>query len=181
MIRNHGQKGFSLVEALVAASLFMVIIVIVSGLYIRVLGLQRRANGAARVQENALFVVETVAREVRVSTVDAPVSDCSSGSNPIESSSITITPSHIGAPVIYRLNNGIVERDEGGQIREITSSEVFFDDLTFIVNCSAADDEQARVTVTMTVSNNTFLPQNQASMTLQTTVVSRDLLTDLTN
>jgi type II secretory pathway pseudopilin PulG len=175
------RKGFSLIEALVAASLFMIIIVIVSGLYIRVLGLQRRASGAARVQENALFVVETVAREVRISTIDNPVSDCSSGSDPVPGSTITITPAHIGAPVVYRLTNGIVEREEAGEVREITSPEVFFDDLTFIVNCSAGDDEQSRVTLVMTVRNNSLRPQNQTPMTLQTTVVSRDLVTDLTN
>lgn len=173
-------EGFTLVETIVAAALFMVIVTTITGIFIQVLGLQRRANGAARVQENALFVVETVAREIRVSTVVSPVSDCSSGSAPVESSTITIDHP-VNGQVVYRLNGGIVERQAGGSSSPITSEEVEFTDLTFIVNCTAGDDEQARVTLTMTVQNKTNIVRNQAPMTLQTTVVSRDLVTDLTN
>jgi hypothetical protein len=147
-------------------------VIIIGGIYAQVLGLQRRAQAAARVQENALFVVETVTREIRVSRItsgDSP--DCSATQidleHPVEGS------------VTYRLDSttGAIERNG----RSITSPDVEFTAFVFCVTGSGPDDVQARVTMPMTVQNRAMNPNRQVSISIQTTVVSRDLTIDLTN
>lgn len=172
---NQRQQGFSIIEMLIAASIFMIIMVVVSGIYIRVLDLQRRAQGAARVQENILYVIETMAREVRVSQI-------TSGDDASCSSS-TITLLHpVNGVVEYQLSNGIVQRKEDiGSFEDLTSSEIEFTSFNMCVTGSGPDDQQARVTILLTAENATTQTRHKVPFTIQTTVASRDLFVDLTN
>jgi hypothetical protein len=163
---------------LVAATVFSFIIISVSGLYTRVIGLQRRAIGAARVQENALFVIETVAREVRVSRIPSGDTDCSVAPDPVTTRTITLEHPIEGTVTYdYDASNGVIRRNG----EELTTPEVRVTAFAFCVSHSAGDDLQARVTMPLTIENIAANPANRVSVNLQTTVVSRDLITDLSN
>ncbi|HXV26796.1 MAG TPA: prepilin-type N-terminal cleavage/methylation domain-containing protein [Candidatus Paceibacterota bacterium] len=178
MMYPERQRGFSLVEMLVATAVFSFIIISVSGLYTRVLGLQRRAIGAARVQENALFVIESIAREIRVSRIPSGDSDCTGVPDPVTTRTIMLDHPVEGAiTYAYDAANGVVLRNG----EELTSPEVRVTSFAFCVSGSGPDDLQARVTIPMTLENIASNPAYQVSVALQTTVVSRDLVTDLSN
>ena len=167
-------KGFSLIEMLVATSIFMIIMIVVSGIYIRVLDLQRRAQGAARVQENILFVVETLSREIRVSQiVTADDASCTTSS---------IELSHpVNGTVEYQLAGGIIQRKQGiGAFEDLTSSEVEFTSFNLCIKGQGGDDIQARVTVLLTAES-AASARHRVPFTIQTTIASRDLFVDLTN
>lgn len=167
--------GFSIIEMLVAATVFSFLIIIVSGLYVRVLALQRRANGAARVQENTLFLIESIAREIRVSKVTSGDTDCMGGGG-----TDFIRLDHPVSGIVdyaYDSATGEVSRDGG----ILNSPDVRFTDLQFCVSGSGPDNLQTRVTLLMTAENVTPSPGDQVSFTIQTTVTSRDLVTDLTD
>ena len=70
------QHGFSLIELLVAAAVFTFVVTSVTGLFATALNLQRRATGIQKIEENAQFALESIAREVRVSTVTSGDTSC---------------------------------------------------------------------------------------------------------
>ena len=174
--RNKG--GFTIIEMLIAATVFSFLIVIVSGLYVRVLDLQRTAQGAARVQENSLFVIETVSREIRVSRIASEDTDCKTGFN-----TDFITLDHPVEGIVeytYDIDaNGFGSISRDGRL--ITSPDVNFSSFQFCVSNSGPDNFQTRVTLLMTAENVTGKPQNRTPFTIQTSVASRDLIVDLTD
>lgn len=174
-------KGFSLVEMLVAATIFSFMIVAITGIYSQIISLQRRAQGAARVQENALFIVESLAREIRFAKVSTP---------PDETCSTTLLSINhpVNGLVEYQFQGGAIFRKQElgtggtGTFEQITSPEVEFISFGFCIDgTEAGDDEQVRITMPMTIQNIASHPGNRVKVSLQTTVVSRDLETDLTD
>ena len=110
--------GFTLVELIVAMSIFVVVISLTSGIFVNALRAQRRVNQLMTVNSDASLVLEKMAREARLGfnfniTDDSP-GNCSGGTfNRMEfqrarNGSIT--------NVVYRWNPsaGTIERSEGG-------------------------------------------------------------------
>ena len=140
----NNRRGFTLVEMLVAATIFTFMIIIITGIYTQVLDLQRRAQGAARVQENALFVVETVAREVRVSAITSGDTGCDLP-DPLTATIVLNHPVNGVVTYAYDAATGTITRDAGGSgPQTITSPEVRFSSFAFCVTGSGADEIQAR-------------------------------------
>ena len=114
--------GFTLVELIVAMSVFVVVISLTSGIFVRALRAQRQVNQLMTVNSDASLVLEKLAREARLgfnfNVTNDLVGDCSSGTfNRLEferarDGSIT--------SVVYRWNwdssagIGTIERSEGG-------------------------------------------------------------------
>jgi len=178
MNMNRAQRGFSLVELLVAASVFTFVVVGVSQLFTQAMDLQRRATGYQKIQENALFFMESVAREIRVSAIQG-----SSGCSP----TLTMThPTNGDVTYEYDRSSGVgtvtrVSTVQGGSPEPITSSDVDVEYLEFCVMGAGPDNQQARVTVPLTLRAVSAKSSGQVSVSLQTTVVSRDLVEELTN
>jgi len=119
---TSNQGGFTLVELIVAMSVFIVVIALTSGIFVNTLRAQRQVNQFMTVNSDASLVLEKMAREARLGfnfnlTSDS-VGNCSGGTfNRMEferarNGSIT--------NVIYRWNwnpsvgIGTIERSEGG-------------------------------------------------------------------
>lgn len=174
------QRGFSLVELLVAASVFTFVMIGVSQLFAQAMDLQRRASGYQKIQENALFVLESIAREVRVSEIQG-ASGCSS----------TLTIEHpTNGTVEYSLEAdvtgkiGTITRSStanGGGAQLITSADVSVAKLQFCISGAEIDNEQARVTIPVTFQAVSGKAVGRVAVSLQTTIVSRDLIEELTN
>jgi prepilin-type N-terminal cleavage/methylation domain-containing protein len=176
-------KGFSLVELLVAAAIFTVISTGVATLFVQALDLQRRATGIQRITENTQFALESIAREVRVSAITSGDTDC----DPPGAGTETLVIEHpINGTVTYAFEQssgaGFLTRDANGSgAQPITSEDVNFTAFAFCVTGSGGDDIQARVTMPMTIETVGGRQATRVQISMQTTVVSRDLVTDLTN
>ncbi len=171
------QSGFTLIELLVATAVFMFVVTGVAELFTTALDIQRRATGIQHVEENAQYALESIAREVRVSTVTSGDTDCSNGPIP---GNQQITISHpVNGVVTYRYDTtsgvGVLLRNSV----PLTSSDANITAFAFCVSGSGNDGAQTRVTMPMTLRSVTGRPSSQVSVSLQTTVVSRDLSTDL--
>jgi prepilin-type N-terminal cleavage/methylation domain-containing protein len=179
-VNPRHSHGFSLIELLVAATIFSFVVAGVSGLFVQALDLQRRAGGIQKIQENAQYVLESIAREVRVSKITGPDTNC----NPSDASNYTLTITHpVNGTVTYAYDSvlGIITRNAGGSgPQPITTTNVFFKKLAFCVSGSGADKAQARVTIPMTIESTDGRTSNRVSVSLQTTIISRDLTTELT-
>jgi len=171
---HHKQSGFSLIELLVAASIFAFVVTAVSGLFLQALDMQRRASGIQKIQENALYVLESITREARVSIVTSGDSSCT----PVDPQTTNklVIQHPVNGTVIYEysrpLSTGIITRNG----EQITSTDVDITAFAFCVSDSGADGKQTRVTIPMTLQ--TTAGRSVNSVSLQTTIVSRDLSVD---
>jgi prepilin-type N-terminal cleavage/methylation domain-containing protein len=173
--------GFSLIELLVAATIFTFVVTGVSGLFTGALDIQRRATAIQKIDENVQFVLESLAREVRVSTITSGDTDCAT-QGPATS---TLTIDHpVNGTVTYGYQRlagsaGRITRDDGAGPEPITAEDVDFLRAAFCVTGSGNDDQQARLTVPLEVTAVEGRTGAKPVVRLQTTVVSRDLSQDL--
>src|SRR3989344_5248443 len=64
------QKGFTLIEAVVATSVFSFIIVSILGVYLSTTQLDRKSRSQRAVAQNARFIMEYMAKEIRNGNID---------------------------------------------------------------------------------------------------------------
>ena len=170
------QQGFTIVEVLVSAFVFSIIAIVVSGLFIQILALERRACASQKIQENGLFIMELMSREIRVSQIqnqDSP--NCTA-------TSLTIIHP-VNGTITYTLNAGVLQRTAVDPVTGVTtttdlsSSTVAFSRLNFCIMGSGATDHiQARVAILASIQNKTG--KDILSTSFETTVSSRDVQTE---
>lgn len=180
MTGSSNQRGFSLIELLVAATIFTFVVTAVAGLFLGALDIQRRATAIQKIDENVQFVLESLVREVRVSTITSGDTDCSAQGPLTE----TLTIDHpVNGTVTYAYQRlagtpGRITRDDGAGPEPITAEDVDFVRAAFCVSGSGNDGRQARLTVPLEVTAVEGREGAKPVVRLQSTVVSRDLSTD---
>lgn len=94
------QRGYTLVELIVAVGLFAVVMLLASGAYLFMIGLNRQVQGVASGIDNLSFALEAMTRDIRTGTVYRcnGTTDCSLGA-----SSFTFTNEN-GVDVTYNLS-----------------------------------------------------------------------------
>ena len=166
-IRPDG--GFTLIEALVTAALFSMMITVISGVFISALNLQRRAFNLQQVEENTNFLLESMAKEIRVSAIDDPDTNC-----PTLPATILNITHPVNGSIRYSLSGASVTRRANGVDTIVSANTVEFTRLQFCVSGNGATDQrQPRVTLIASIkSANT---KEQAIIDFQTTLSARFL------
>lgn len=169
MLQFHSaqvKKGFTLIEMMVAVTVFTVIMVVCLSAFLNISNIQRKAEVVRAVNDNLNFSIELMTREIR------------SGQDYIVGgggSSLTFT-SVDGYTIFYRLLNGRIERsDNGVNFFALTAPEVVITKLLFFIDGEAAGDfQQPRVTLVIN-----GLAKNkegiESKLNLQTTISQRKL------
>lgn len=70
MFRKSGQKGFTIIEAVVATSVFAFVVASALGVYMAVLQLDSKTRAERAVQQNARFIMDYIAKEIRNGVID---------------------------------------------------------------------------------------------------------------
>ncbi|OGN09468.1 MAG: hypothetical protein A3C61_01705 [Candidatus Yanofskybacteria bacterium RIFCSPHIGHO2_02_FULL_39_10] len=167
--------GFTLIEMVITILVFSILVVTIVGIFIQAVRIERRAVLAQQIQENAMYVLESMAKEIRVSEiVDQDSPNCVA---------TDITLDHpINGTIIYGLSSdglGNIERQDGS-MTVLNSSVTQFTRFNFCVTGSGtSDNKSAKVTILMSLKNRAG--PEQLSVNLQTTVVSRDITTEFQN
>ncbi|TAL48937.1 prepilin-type N-terminal cleavage/methylation domain-containing protein [Patescibacteria group bacterium] len=169
---SRHKQGFTLVELLVAVSLFLVIMTISLGAVISVLNAGRKSRAIKDVMTNLNFALEVMAREIKFGkNYGCSIALCSNGD-----SQISLTSS-AGASIIYRLNNNKIEKSTNGgsTYLAVTAPEITVQNLKFyILGYQVSDGAQPRVLI-MIRGYGGNKPSAQSSFILQTTVSQREL------
>lgn len=148
-MKNKNSQGFSLIELIVAVGLFALIMLLVSGAYFVVLGVNREVQGISTGIDNLAFALETMTRTIRTGTnykCGYPGGDCPTG---LDTFSVTSsTGSTVTYSRSYALSNGIITQTTGNVVAALTDPTVNITKLTFYANgTSSTDDIQPRVTI----------------------------------
>ena len=163
-------KGFALIELIVALGIFSIIMAITAGGFVRFLKTQRQTSAFAFVNNTLSAVLEQMAKEIRTGK-----NFSTNGASCPPSSALLFVNSK-GANTAYYLENGTVKRGpdcSSGQ--GITGGKASVGYLTFIVsNNQSGSSYPPRITILIGANpNNEYA--SIYSVNLQTTVSSRRL------
>ncbi len=171
-------SGFTLVEMMVAVSVFVTVMVIFSASILAVFDANLKSKNLRSVMDNLNLSMESMTRTIRFGTnyhcgnsgnLSQP-NDCSSGS-----SSLTVL-SPTGAQTTFALSSGRITRTIGGVTSNITSSDVTISTLSFRVYGSPAFPDlfqpQVIIVVKGSVGSNSKA-NDKGNFSLETTVSQR--------
>lgn len=173
--KKQSQRGISVVELLATVFIFSVMALVISSVFIKAMEVERRVFASQAIQENAMAVLELMAKEIRVSNISNLDTNCIATTLTINHPTITS-----GSPgnITYQLSGGMVQKIANGITYFLSSDEVVFNDLRFCVLGSSqpSDNLATRVAILASISNRTG--RDILTVKLQTSVVTRDLTTE---
>ncbi len=168
------QGGFTLIEMMVAVSIFAIVVTIALGAFLNVSEIQNKAMAVRAVNDNLNFAVETMMREIRT------------GRNySVSGSSIFNFTSARGCLVEYTLNTTTsqIERKETiGAVgcvntgaMPITSTDVEVDEFEFFLNGEGVGDGLQPIVSIIVGGTSGIKEKLKSRLNLQVTVSQRDL------
>ena len=169
------KNGFSLMELVVAVFIFSVLVAIAGGSFVSALSLQRRALNIKRVEENGRFILELMAREIRVANpINTGNSSC-----PGSGTSILAFTHPVNGAIEYFLSGSLsgsqVHRRVNGVDSIISNPDVEVSRFIFCISGNTVgDDQQPRVTVVLGLKT-PGASVDVTAINLQTTVSQRVL------
>lgn len=163
--------GFTLIELLVAMAIFSVVVVVAVDIFLMGLGGAQRIFGSQAVQEGGRFIMESMAKEVRMSRVNsldgvAYLSLPNGVSGPY--ASLNITNAH-GQTLDYVFDGASQQVRRAGEI--LSSNDI---EATGKFYLTKSGSLQSRVTVVLNLINKSARAGQRAAINLQTTVSSRE-------
>jgi prepilin-type N-terminal cleavage/methylation domain-containing protein len=178
-MRGASEKGFTLVEILVAISIFLIVMTISLGAVVSILDAGRKSKTLKAVVTNLNFSLEVMSREVKFGknyhcgsggTLTTPT-PCPSGDTFISFESSE------GEQIVYKLNNARIQKsiDAGSTYQDITAPDVVIQDLKFyVLGANIGDGFQPRVLISVRGYSGPK-PSSQSSFVIQSTVSQRVL------
>ena len=181
MLSCFNNKGFTLLEMVVAVGIFAIIVVSATAIFQSVVEGQKRAIAAHNTQENIQYIFESISKEIR----NAKVNDDTLPACPdIGAGKIfqLVSPSEIkfknqaGQCVTYKLTGGAfaisrVAPGSADSFLPLTPNELAVTNLAFSLKPAPAYQEA--VAVVMTIENNSPDSRFRTPINMQTTVSSR--------
>lgn len=171
--RNSQSAGFTLVEMLVAAGIFSMVVLTLTGAFLAAFRSQRSAFAFLHMQNNIRHVLEVMGREMRTGReFSLPTL--------MDPSRIRFTTDR-NVITEYCMFGGAVRKQTGGEIcgdrsLPMTADNVRVEHLEFLLAGAAVDDgRQPRVTILLSIATVGRLGEADLSADLQLTVTQRDL------
>lgn len=172
-------RGFTLIEIVVAATIFAVAVSAISSLFVASVRGQRNIVAQQNLADNTRFVLEQMSRQIRMAQRDE------SGSCTGEAGA-TYTPSGTALAFIDYRSNCItyelylakirIRQNTGQAFLDLTSDDIRVSRLNFDVRGRTAQDlEQPRVTIVIEAEAAGAIPETSPGIALQTTVSPRNI------
>lgn len=162
---KKNEKGITLVELLVSVAIFSILILSATGIFVKIMNVQKKALAIQEVQDNISYTMEMISKEIRMMseiTTKNTASDTLVFKNSKEED------------IVYSLISEQLTRKKGIEIPQaITSVNVDVTELTFYVNnWDTVNGPQPMVTINlvMEISDGNF---GKAQARLQTTLSGR--------
>jgi prepilin-type N-terminal cleavage/methylation domain-containing protein len=177
ILTNNSRSGFTLVELIVAMSIFLVAITIAVGAFVRAIRTQRAVNHLLSVNSNMSLVIERIARDIRTGYSfdlnNVPLGNCIGSQN----EELEFTNSKANS-VFYRKEGDSIARMEcagadctGKIFESLTASNVKVEHLCFLNTGNLVNDPW-RIALFLEVGSTEPSLAGQ-NLNLQTTVAAR--------
>ncbi len=152
------RQGFTLLEFIVAITVFLVVITVAVGGFVRALKTHRQAMSLMAANSNVSAAIEQISREIRT------------GSNFVISGGALTFDNADGAPVTYEASGGSITRTSLSPAQSITDNNVIVDYLRF--NLGPINNYPPRIIINLGIRPNQ--PEINTSINFQTTISSRN-------
>lgn len=173
------QLGFTLVELLVAMSIFAMTMLLITSSLLAMVDANRRGQALSSVMNNLNFALESITRNIRTGTNYScgssypPSGDCSNGTN------FRFTAQN-GLTVGYRLNGTTLQRtlNDGTSWQNMTAPEVVITSARFYLTgtaswTSSGADTEVQPRAVMIIQGTATIAGEQTAFNIQTSVVQR--------
>ena len=181
--KNNNKAGFTIIETMIAVSLFLIVVVIGIGSLLNTTSLNRKSQNTRSIMDNLSFIMEDMSKNLRtgydyhcsniLSNLSAPLS-CASGGG-----IISFKSSSDGSQWVYEiLSDGTLQKSVSGGIAGtfvvLTPPEIIIDPASgfLVTGAETGDNLQPFVTIkligTITSENNVVTP-----FSLQTSISQR--------
>ena len=176
--RKLNSKAFTLIEVLVAISIFAIVISAPTGFFISSLKAQRKALKSQELLDNTSYAVEYMSRALRMAKKDIN-GDCIGASsnfeNPDGKSTVKFLNYKNQCQKFFLVNNQLKE-EKNGQEHFLTSDKLEITSLKFeLVGQSQTDNLQPKVTISLKIQGKDPLPEIIPKINIQTTISQRNL------
>lgn len=171
------QKGFTLIEAVVATALFAFVVSSTLGVYLSTIQLDRKTRAQRAVAQNARFILEYLVKEVRNGQIDY-----SRANNCVNSSTVVcvINQAAEAEKISYDGSANLVLTKNGSSTNlnsaagKVASCKFYLQPAGDPFTAAKTYSEQPRVTMTMgLISNYGSGPTDHATLNLETTFSPR--------
>ena len=153
ILKNHYTSGFTLIEMLVAISLFAAVVAISAGAYLAIMKAQLKSINMKKVQEDSRYASETIGREFRMGEVDYSYY----GEEVPSPTSTLVLINSRGTEIKFRLVSERLEKKVGdGSFIPLTQENIKVTDLKFYISpltdpfVEGGPNIQPRVTICLT-------------------------------
>ena len=148
---NKSQSGFTLIEAVVAASVFVFVVSAVIGVYISTLRLDSRTRAQRAILDNSRFIMDFLSKEVRNGHIDYNAAAC--GGVVTSDTDLCLVNQDNEAEHFYLTGNNLAVAKTAGTAN-LNSSNVLVTNVRFLVAptsdplvAGSPTNEQPHVTV----------------------------------
>lgn len=195
-LHQHHCNGFTLLEMVVAVSIFSIAVLVLMQIFLATAKSQQKSSAILRVQAEARYAMEVISRQIRSGYLDydyyaGPLVLVDSDSNGISDAvanlalrdlnndQIIFSRSNENCPVdvdnCIKMNFAGVIQNLSGKGLEIENLEFYISPITdpFIPDFDPATGSQPKVTIAMAIKSIGSRPEQIATVFLQTTVSSR--------
>ncbi len=153
------RRGFTLIEIMVAVSIFTIVMLMATGALLSILDSNRKVQSQQAIFSNLDFALESMSRKIRVgatyrcipggysSTNIDKIQDCNVGGDAFAFEPFGGDQSNPSDQIVYRLNSNQIERstDGGASFVALTSPEIRIEGLKFYVRGSTPSDSEQPV------------------------------------
>ncbi len=166
-------KGFTLIEMIVAISIFTIVVFVGIGALLSIADANRKSNSLRTVMDNLNFAMESMSRSIRTGDNYScnGIGNCPSGKNNftfVDQKGKTVKYSFVEVNGIGMIN---VTKNSGQSLR-ITSPGVDIDNLSFFVTGVGAGNGQPRVVISI-IGIAGIKEKLKSKFSIQTTVSQR--------
>lgn len=174
------QKGFTLIEAVVATAVFAFVVSSTVGVYLSVLKLDRKSRGQRAVFDNGRFIMEFVGKEIRNGTIQysAYPAGTTAGRTDLYLTNVEGVLEHFtidanGNVVLDKAGVGTTNLTTGG-VKASVNSKFLVSPATDPYTLAKSFNEQPHVTVLLQLTSKYGAnPADEATINLQSTFATR--------
>jgi len=175
-IPHSKQRGFTLIEALVAAAVFTFVVSATVGVYLSVTRIDAKTRAQRAVSADGRFIMEILAKEIRNGVIDYSGSGCTNGSNTIclinqDGEFVRIT--YDGSSILTMARPAGTSQLNSAQVRVTSFTSALYpsSDPYTLAN---GEDTQPYITLSMQLDSNfTTASADSARLPLQSTFAVR--------
>jgi prepilin-type N-terminal cleavage/methylation domain-containing protein len=155
------QKGFSLVEMLVAIAIFMIVVTTTLGAFLKMVDINKKVQSVRNAMDNANLAMETMMRNIRLGyDYNGGGSSISFTSQNGESVTYSLMEMEVDQGGVSKVLGQMMRTVNGGAEVAITSPDLDIDTLRFVINGGFLDDN-VQAHVNLFVTGKTVLPKNE--------------------